>query len=217
MPPELIGYANRFSVRPGEDIRFMVSTDLPDYDAAIVRLIHGDENPAGPGFKEQLVQTGVNRKYTGRKQIAAGGSYVIVADNPALADLSSLMLQAWILPTLPAIGRSQGLITKWSTTDNVGYGLYVGEKGDLVLSLGNGSSVEQVQTGKPLRANEWYFVAATYDAPRKKVTLYQLPLTSLPNDSSNDVYDAQVQLQDLCRTPAPLLIGAGYYEPIRNH
>src|SRR5258708_39701819 len=109
MAPELIGYANRFSVRPGEQIRFMVSTDLPDYDAAIVRLIHGDENPAGPGFKEQLVQTDANRKYTGRKQLAASGSYVVVENNPALANLGSLTLQAWILPTLPAIGRPQGL------------------------------------------------------------------------------------------------------------
>ena len=113
MPPELIGYANRFSVRPGEQIRFMVSTDLPDYDAAIVRLIHGDENPAGPGFKEQLVQTTVNRKYTGRKQIAASGSYVVVADHPALADLGSLTLQAWILPTSSAVLPTRCCTALW--------------------------------------------------------------------------------------------------------
>src|SRR5579859_2748436 len=122
MPPELIGYANRFSVRPGEQIRFMVSTDLPDYEAAIVRLIHGDENPAGPGFKEQPVQTDVNRKYAGRKHIAVSGSYVTVPDSPALATLSSLTLQAWILPTLPATGRNQGLITKGSIKDKSGFG-----------------------------------------------------------------------------------------------
>src|SRR5258708_11131730 len=197
MPPELIGYANRFSVRPGEDIRFMVSTDLSDYGAAIVRLIHGDENPAGQGFKEQPVQTAVNAKYAGRKQIAASGSYVVVENNRALADVNSLTLQAWILPTLPAIGRSQGLITKWSNTDKVGYGLYIGEKADLVLWLGTGSSVERISTGKPLRANEWYFVAATYDVASKTVRLYQLPLSSWPNDSSQAAHESQLQLHSI--------------------
>ena len=53
---KLIGYADRFSVAPGETIRFMVSAleDQP-YQAEIVRLIHGDANPEGPGFKSEQV------------------------------------------------------------------------------------------------------------------------------------------------------------------
>lgn len=216
MPPELIGYANRWSVKPGEPIRFMVSTDLPDYEAAIVRLIHGDENPAGPGFKEQLVQTDVNRSYTGRKQVAVSGSYVIVADNPALANLGSLTLQAWILPTLPAIGRNQGLITKWSSKDNSGYGLYIGEKGDLALWLGDGKNVEQVATGKPMRANEWYFVAATFDAASKSMMLYQQPLSDWPSEQTAAIHESQVQVLGIGRNSAPLLIAAAYSESLGN-
>src|SRR5258708_16539567 len=102
MPPELIGYANRFSVRPGEDIRFMVSTDLPDYDAAIVRLIHGDENPAGPGLKEQLVQTAVNRQYTRRNQIPARGPFVGLPVKPSLSDHVRTPREPLPLPPLPA-------------------------------------------------------------------------------------------------------------------
>ena len=49
---KLIGYADRFSVAPGETIRFMVSAlEGQAYRAEIVRLIHGDANPDGPGFK----------------------------------------------------------------------------------------------------------------------------------------------------------------------
>ena len=62
MPSELIGYVDEFSVAPGEQIRFMVSTDLPTYEAAIVRLIHADENPNGPGFKEEVIDA--DRKNT---------------------------------------------------------------------------------------------------------------------------------------------------------
>lgn len=45
----IVGYADRFRVEPGETIRFMVSSESPSYRADIVRLIHGDPNPEGPG------------------------------------------------------------------------------------------------------------------------------------------------------------------------
>ena len=53
---DIVGYADRYSVRAGDTIRFMVSSKLPSYQADIVRLIHGDVNPEGPGFKEEPVQ-----------------------------------------------------------------------------------------------------------------------------------------------------------------
>jgi hypothetical protein len=50
------GYSDRLSVAPGERIEFKVSSEEPGtYRADIVRLIHGDTNPAGPGFKEQVI------------------------------------------------------------------------------------------------------------------------------------------------------------------
>ena len=51
----VVGYADRFSIQPGETIKFMVSSEVPQYRADIVRLIHGDTNPKGPGFKEEVV------------------------------------------------------------------------------------------------------------------------------------------------------------------
>jgi N,N-dimethylformamidase len=48
---DIVGYSDRLSVAPGDVIRFMVSSKKPTYEAAIVRLIYGDENPQGPGFK----------------------------------------------------------------------------------------------------------------------------------------------------------------------
>src|SRR5258706_7167592 len=135
MSSELTGYTDKLSVRPGEQIQFMVSTDLPNYEVTIVRLIHGDESPKGPGFKEQVIETQVNRQYKGRKQTAHSGSYILVQDNPALAEVRSFTLQAWIMPTTPTIGRVQGLITKWSEADSAGYGLFISENGDLDVTV----------------------------------------------------------------------------------
>jgi N,N-dimethylformamidase len=48
----LIGYLDRFSARPGERIGVKVSSQLDrPYRADLVRIIHADANPAGPGIK----------------------------------------------------------------------------------------------------------------------------------------------------------------------
>ena len=62
MQPELTGYTDRWSVAPGQTIRFMVSTDADTYDVVIFRLIHADSNPEGPGVKQQVLDALVNRR-----------------------------------------------------------------------------------------------------------------------------------------------------------
>ena len=77
---DIVGYSDRLSVTPGEVIRFMVSTAAPTYEAAIVRLIHGDTNPHGPGFKEEILRTPADGVYPGREQPYHAGSYVEVPE-----------------------------------------------------------------------------------------------------------------------------------------
>src|SRR5438067_2317530 len=85
---DLHGYSDEIAVAPGERIRFMVScTGAESYRADIVRLIHGDTNPAGPGFKEELVQTAVGGEYPAREQVLHAGSHVLVADPAGQLDL----------------------------------------------------------------------------------------------------------------------------------
>ena len=95
----IVGYADRMSVAPGETIRFMVSSELPTYRAEIVRLIHGDANPNGPGIKEALVETPVNGDYAGRRQELPLGSYVTVPDAEPLRLGGSFTITAWVAPT----------------------------------------------------------------------------------------------------------------------
>ena len=105
----IVGYADRLAASPGDDIRFKVSCEDPDYDVAIQRLWHGDLNPAGPGFKAETVASPVERSYPGRKQLLHPGSYVRVPDDGILAGLQRFTLCCWALPTLA--GRlSPGLL-----------------------------------------------------------------------------------------------------------
>ncbi len=81
----ITGYTDRLSVRPGEAITFYVHSERDEsYRANIVRLIHGDTSPEGPGFKEELIETPVNGTYAGAYQRIDAGSYIIVPHSPLM-------------------------------------------------------------------------------------------------------------------------------------
>ena len=209
MITELIGYADRFSAAPGETVRFMVSTDLPHYDTTLVRLIHGDENPEGPGFKEEAFASALGERQGGRKQIARSGSYVQVEDHASLDQLQSFTLQAWIYPTTPAKGETQGILSKQSAAGN-GFCLAVGADGSLALQVGGAEAGPDAaaSTGSALRAGEWYFVAAAFDAEARTVRLFQLPLSNWPGDPSSAAIERSVIVQGPPPNSGPLLIAA---------
>ena len=97
----LTGYADKFSVHPGDKIKFYVNCDGPKkYSASIVQMINGDTNPRGPGFIEKAVKADCEGVYDGIKQVVYGGSYGFVADAPQLKP-DSFTLQCWIWPTTP--------------------------------------------------------------------------------------------------------------------
>ena len=81
----ILGYADRFSAAPGEKIAFKASCEgHAHYHLEIVRLISGDLSPAGPGFREEVVPSGIAGNYPGRHQAIAAGSYAVIPDSPAL-------------------------------------------------------------------------------------------------------------------------------------
>ena len=225
-PPgmRVTGYADRLSVQPGDTIRFMVSSELPTYRVDLVRLVHGDPNPLGPGFKEVAIDAPVNKDYPGRFQPLPSGSYVIVPDAPPLRRSGSFTLQAWIAPTTPG-RRIQGIVTKW-TPDQGGYGLFLDEDGSLALWIGDKGQVDKARTGRPLRAvppanvwpggNQmtntvnWYFVAASFDSATGNVALYQRPLVNWPADDTAAVVERTMKVKSPAQNSAPLLIAASW-------
>jgi N,N-dimethylformamidase len=198
MQPELIGYADRFSVIAGQPIRFMVSTDADAYDVAFVRLIHADTNPNGPGLKTEVMDSPPHHRCPGRKQIAQPGSYIVVENTGTLADLTSFTIQAWIYPTL--MGRLQGIMSQGNS-----FCLYVNECGCLVLRIGG---VDLISISTPLYTHQWYFVVAVYDTDQRQARLYQRPLLKWPHPDSVPVYLEAPTTAAPATDNAPLLIAA---------
>ena len=152
------GYPDRLSVAPGEPIELKVSCEeAGTYRAQLVRLINGDTNPAGPGFKEEELDADLNGEYEGRFQPTDAGSCVVVEDGGRLALGGAFTLHAFVMPTTPG-KPGQGILGRYATASETGYALAI-ENGGLALRVGG----ETVETGVPFYPWCWYSVAATFD------------------------------------------------------
>ena len=184
----ITGYSDKYSVCPGDNIQFYInSEDSEVYETQIVRLIHGDTNPEGPGYKEEEIQAECNKNYPGKNQRIHGGSYVIVPQDERL-NVESFTLQCYIFPTTPVIGLGtpqkgrQGVLTKWVEETKSGYGLFIDENNCLSVEIGDGSGqVMKLSSDKKLLRKVWYLAAVSYDSRTGKVTLYQEPVVTSTN------------------------------------
>lgn len=172
--PMLTGYCDHLSAKPGDTLRFMLSAEgTTSADAHLVRLIHGDENPLGPGFIEEAISASCNGPVQLARQYTQVGSFVEIPDPDGLAlGGGSFTLHALIWPTLPGKG-TQGILTQWSASEQLGFALVVNGEGRLALLLGDGTRQVAVAGDKPLLARNWYLVAASFDADSREITLYQ--------------------------------------------
>lgn len=186
----LEGYSDRLSVAPGDTVEFKVSTAHLAYRAEIVRLIHGDRNPSGPGFITEQVASSVSGDYPGVVQEIATGSHIVVPDFPAEWLSAGFTIQLWLYPTTPAQGV-QGIVTHWSPAEPAGFALVI-EEGALALWLGGPDGMVRVQAAAPMRAGAWYFVAASFDASTGRVALRQEPPPAWPLDPSRQFAAADI-------------------------
>jgi hypothetical protein len=131
---------------PGQTVKLMVSSELPNYSAQIVRLYNADPNPAGPGI--QAIPVAPMMNCAGRHQPLPLGAYVRVPNRSSLGLTHSFKATAWIAPTTVPGGtrnplaqywtpsftdQHQGIVSKWSGKS--GHGLFVDGDGSLGLWL----------------------------------------------------------------------------------
>ncbi len=159
---QILGYSDKISVAVGETIDFMVSCErATSYSAEIRRIINGDPNPKGPGYKESAVSTPVNGTYNGRKQFSYAGSYGAVPHCKILNQLNSFSFVAAIWPTTPMKGE-QVIAAHWDDHNTRGFQLCIDESGGLSLVVGNGHKTDSVCTSTSLLEREWYLVCCSY-------------------------------------------------------
>lgn len=177
------GYCDRPSVATGETIRFYVSANETrgTFDAELVRLIHGDSNPAGPGYKEEAIKSDLEGQYPARFQRTQFGSYVEVADPDAgLQPDGAFSVHLFLWSTTPSRGR-QGIASRWNDERQSGWNLAI-EDGRVVFTIGDGSgATSSVVSDRPLFQQIWYSITGVYDPEKKQLRLYQKSVVNRTN------------------------------------
>ncbi|HEU0115816.1 MAG TPA: LamG domain-containing protein, partial [Thermomicrobiales bacterium] len=206
----LLGYTDRLSAGPGDAIRFMVSSEHPTYRADLVRLIHGDLDPRGPGFKAEEIAAPFAGDYRGVVQPIPTGSCVVVPSDPRLAPAAGVTIQAWLMPTLRTGGR-QAVFGRWSPAANAGYDLALNAEGHLVFRVGDGASqVERVTSGAALPLGAWSFVSATFDAASGRLAVDHYPIEGWPRDPAVARAERNTALRRIGAAEAPLAMAASW-------
>ena len=150
-PIPLVGYADRFSCAPGDQIAFKVSCHSQQpYRASLVRVISCDPNPEGPGVIEHPIASEIDGEYRSRVQEVRLGSHIEVQTGEALTGGGRFKISALIWPTSISAGL-QGVVTLGETNANRSISLAVSQQG-ATLKCGE----TEIQVSKPMVERRWY-------------------------------------------------------------
>ena len=212
----LTGYADRLSAMPGETVHFMLSAEgTAEADVDLVRIIHGDQHPDGPGFIEELVPGPWSPRIAVRKQFIQLGNFVLVddPDNRLMLD-DSFTLHAFVFPTTLG-GRRQVILGRWDQAAGQGAALGIDRQGRLEFWVGDGVTMDAAAADVALLARSWYFVAAAYDRRDGRVTLVQRRIVTPYNGTLGPVapFKADTTVEQTLRvkpvSPATQFMWAG--------
>ena len=214
----ITAYADRYSVAPGQTIAFKVSSAASeDYEARLVRVISGDPNPDGPGMREEPVDAAFAGRYPSRVQPIHSGSSARVANTEPLDALGSFTVTAIIWPTLPALARRQGLVSRVNGATGAGFTLEIDDEGSLAATVSDGTGTTSTSIGKELRARAWYRVFLSYDADKGELALGQQPFAPAMMVDDSGVVTAAAAFGGSCAGSGDLLFAARAGLPPCDH
>lgn len=168
----ITGYVDRWSVRPGETINVMIGVRGGGrYRARIARVICGDPNPQGPGYREVAVPWALEGEHDGQEQLIAKGSWIDVPSLDLGAGGRPIAFVATIWPTLPAAGRQA--VLNW-TSGKTALTLGAGAKGAF-CKLTTPAGVVELETGIPLTERAWHDIVGVFDPSTGTLRLAQAP------------------------------------------
>ncbi len=176
----LTGYRDRWSVKPGGMICFMVSSaGDQDFSVRFVRHACADPNPDGPGYSETPMPTVQDGVVQGREQHAFLGSF---GKAGLSADLSAgVRLSATIWPTTPNKGLQGVLAMRIGAWE---FALGVGPHGGaMAMATGPDGTVIHAEVPQSLLERRWTDISAEL-GPDGGLRVTQAPHAPLWDDGA---------------------------------
>ena len=173
---KIVGYPDRYSVAPGEKIAFKLSVEEgKHFDARLVRVVHGDSNPEGPGLKFVHVPTSIDGRHSGWRQRIDSGSYMVVDAMSAVAE-SAFTFFATIWPTRPA-AANQTILAQWDADRGAGFHIGISAGGFLSVSIGDESGAGAIlSASQPMLERQWYAISVSIAPTARRIAIDQRPL-----------------------------------------
>jgi N,N-dimethylformamidase len=164
----ITGYADRWSVRQGERIDFNISVlGGGRYKARVARVLCGDPNPKGPGYREVPATWAMEGEHEGEEQPIHTGSWVDVPG--VVLPGGDVAFSATVWPTRLAAGK-QAVLSFASSAGT--FTLGIGPNG-AYCHLTTPAGEQTLETGVKLTERAWYDI--TCDLTGDTLSLHQSP------------------------------------------
>jgi len=163
--PQLLGYVDKLSVRPGQTLEFKVSSKSSEpFSARLTRSISADPNPDGPGIVEEDASAFFEpQQFPSNDQPFFPGSCAIARSQISLDADAAVVFSAAVYSTLRT-DRPQSVLS-------VGFhDLCLDASGAASLRVGDVS----VSTERPLSLGRWYRIEGR--SASGKISISQQPL-----------------------------------------
>jgi N,N-dimethylformamidase len=162
----LVGYSDRLSARPGDEISFKVSSNVKSpISAKLFRSISADPNPNGPGIVEHdASEYFPSTSLVSKDQPFYPGSYGLTVDQLSAEPKTIITLSAVVYPTLA--GEHEQTILALGNVE-----ICIDESGCAALKVGN----FRVSVSTAMNFKHWYRVNASVGVDGK-LSILQEPL-----------------------------------------
>jgi N,N-dimethylformamidase len=170
----------------------------------VVRLIHGDPNPRGPGYRAEPVDWGTPTSLQLEERSLDLGSYVEIPDSDSLHPAGAFSFAVWIFPTALS-GRWQAVAAK-ASADDFSYAVYCAGQNFVTAAVSpDGRTVEWCTGAALVETRAWQLLVFSYDPNSCEASLFQ----ASPNAGTPPVVNRKrLSRTGLHRSSEPLLLGA---------
>lgn len=203
----LEAYTSQLVAHPGDTIEVMAS-GLGGAALTVVRLIHGDPNPSGPGYKDMPAAWSPPLQLELTPQTIDFGSFIRIPGDAELLGAGDFSFCVWIKPTLLNPGWNT-IAAMWATND-ISFGIFGAGK-TLVAGLStDGTTVQWLAAKEFLYPGVWQLVALSYDQQRGAARLFQAYRSDHRRATPHDIVVSEQRLAGgpVHRSRADLHLGA---------
>jgi N,N-dimethylformamidase len=176
----VLGYPDEWSVRPGQTVRFHVSgAGAESVDAQLVKLIHGDTHPGGPGFREVEISSCVDGTYSLSEQPTQYGSYARIPGGWQALPAPGAPVGLFAMVCAFDRDGEQPLVSAWDGEAGVALVLETGLRPAFWMSGPDGP--QRVAADAGLLDGVWYAVGGSWDPQVEAISVWAVPVVNSYN------------------------------------